>query len=272
MDYNPLLNLPDVLGLFTGERGSKYAFHSDMSTTGYRTPSNHPASEPPSLQKKSHKTLFMDKRSADFLGSWVDDEHLGTKLIPVKDKNNNIKAVSVVVDDMSKVRQNSNAQSKNPIRKNDVVATLPVSRFPEVGLQPVEFGKNSFTSPLGVKAREEGLIHFGNNIKSLDTVSPKSVGSKLGIAGALLGAAGAANAGEYRKAAGDVAESFIPFGLTPSALGDATLSKEQKEFSNQATAVKQAAEREAVLNKQALLRSGVPMPDDFAVGGRVRLI
>jgi hypothetical protein len=44
------------------------------------------------------------------------------------------------------------------------------------------------------------------------------LGGKLGLAAALASGTGAASAGELRQAAGDVAESFLPLGLTPSAL------------------------------------------------------
>ena len=157
------------------------------------------------------------------------------------------------------------------MRPNDVLATLPASRFPEVGLQPIEFGANSFTSPVGVRSVEQGLIHLGSPIAAVHK-TPSKLPGKLGIAGALLGGTGAANAGEYRKAAGSVAESFMPLGLTPSPLGDATRPAGEREAEDQAYAANKAAEQERALKAQALLRSGVPMPDGFAVGGRVRLI
>ena len=271
MDYGPLSNLPDVAGLFTGERGSRYALHRDQSTTGYRTPSNHPASEPPSLQNKSFKTLFISKEASNILKKYVDDLFLETTLVPVFGKDNKLEAVSVVVTNMSPERRASNAKLKNPVRPNDVLATLPASRFPEVGLRPIEFGENSFTSPVGVMSVEQGLVHVGSPIAAVHK-TPSKLPGKLGIAGALLGGTGAASAGEYRKSAGDVAESFMPLGLTPSPLGSATRPAGEREAEDQAYAAKKAAEQERALKAQALLRSGIPMPEGFAIGGRVRLI
>ena len=271
MDYGPLSNLPDVAGLFTGERGSRYALHRDQSTTGYRTPSNHPASEPPSLQNKSFKTLFISKEASNILKKYVDDLFLETTLVPVFGKDNKLEAISIVATNMSPERRASNSKLDNPVKPNDVLAKIGVSSVPEVGLRPVEFGKNSFISPVGAQLIQDQNIHVGSPIAAVHK-TPSKLPGKLGIAGALLGGTGAASAGEYRKSAGDVAESFMPLGLTPSPLGSATRPAGEREAEDQAYAAKKAAEQERALKAQALLRSGIPMPEGFAIGGRVRLI
>jgi hypothetical protein len=79
-------------------------------------------------------------------------------------------------------------------------------------MNPVEiFGSES---PIGSSGRN---IHFGNAITEVHP-KPSRLGGKLGVAAALTSGAGAASAGELKQAAGDVAESFLPIGLTPSAL------------------------------------------------------
>lgn len=103
------------------------------------------------------------------------------------------------------------------------------------------------------------------------TLFPKAAG-KAGIAATLLGGAGAASAGEYRRAAADIAESLLPIGLTPSTLAPGTLSPEQRAQQDAAYKQKLAEEHEAKMRVQALLRSGVPMPDEYRRGGRVRMI
>ena len=45
-----------------------------------------------------------------------------------------------------------------------------------------------------------------------------SSGVAIRITGVMASGTGAASAGELRQAAGDVAESFLPLGLTPSTL------------------------------------------------------
>lgn len=95
---------------------------------------------------------------------------------------------------------------------------------------------------------------------------------KAGIAAALAGGAGAASAGDLRRAAGDVAESFLPLGITPSTLAPGTLTPEQRAASDAATQRKRQQEAAAKMKAQALLRTGVPMPDEYRKGGRVRMI
>jgi hypothetical protein len=95
---------------------------------------------------------------------------------------------------------------------------------------------------------------------------------KAGIAAALAGGAGAASAGDLRRAAGDVAESFLPLGVTPSTLAPGTLTPEQRAASDAATQRKRTKEEAAKMKAQALLRTGVPMPDEYRRGGRVRMI
>jgi hypothetical protein len=81
-----------------------------------------------------------------------------------------------------------------------------------VGMNPVEIWGSQ--SPIGSSG---GNIHFGNAITEVHP-KPSRLGGKLGLAAALASGTGAASAGELRRAAGDVAESFLPIGLTPSAL------------------------------------------------------
>jgi hypothetical protein len=69
-------------------------------------------------------------------------------------------------------------------------------------------------SPIGSSGRN---VHFGNAITEVHP-KPSRLGGKLGVVAALASGAGAANAGELRQAVGDVAESFLPLGLTPSTL------------------------------------------------------
>jgi hypothetical protein len=78
---------------------------------------------------------------------------------------------------------------------------------------------------------------------------------------AALGGAGGASAAE-------IAESFLPLGMTPSTLAPGTLTPEQKAASDEAYRRKLAEERAAKMKAQALLRSGVKQEEpQMAKGG-----
>lgn len=258
MGVRHLTGLPDVTHLFKGARGSLYAHHGEEgNTTAFREPSNMKGTGK-KVQKPSTRTLYIPSDEVDDLARPFKNKDIATELMPSSDgKQLQIRALAP--GEMPFTRQ--------PFKTNDILASVPVSRIPYVGAAPIElFG--SHISPIGSDGRG---VHWGSEIKEVHPTA-KKISGKLGIAGALFGGTGAANAGEYRKAAGDVAESFMPLGLTPSPLGNATRPAGEREAEDQAYAAKKAAEQERALKAQALLRSGVPMPDGFAVGGRVRLI
>jgi Arc/MetJ-type ribon-helix-helix transcriptional regulator len=84
---------------------------------------------------------------------------------------------------------------------------------------------------------------------------------KAGLMAAALGGAGGASAAE-------IAESFLPLGMTPSTLAPGTLTPEQKAASDEAYRRKLAEERAAKMKAQALLRSGVKQEEpQMAKGG-----
>jgi hypothetical protein len=99
-----------------------------------------------------------------------------------------------------------------PKKAGTTLVQAPYTTKPAVGMNPVEIWGSQ--SPIGSSG---GNIHFGNAITEVHP-KPSRLGGKLGVAAALASGTGAASAGELRQAAGDVAESFLPLGLTPSAL------------------------------------------------------
>lgn len=285
---NALGNIDDVEYLFsTGRAGSRYAAHKGGSSTGFRTPSDRPQTEPPSLQGKSNKTLFVSRDAADKLQGLLNTEAIGTKLMPVitDGKLTAVNVISTANVNLPPYRTNPNAPISIPARsykEGQVLATIPASMVPEVGLHPIEIGGRGFESPVGTRAVSEGRLHIGTNIT--DVQRPSRLG-KAGIAAALAGGAGAASAGDFRKAAADVAESFMPLGLTPLPLQPGTLTPEQRAAQEDATRRMQAQqgafpsreapareqERVARAKAQAMLRA-VPMPDEYRKGGRMRMI
>lgn len=257
--YEPLLNLPDVRKLFKGERGSLYALHNNGSTTAYREPSNMPGTGK-KMQSPSAKTLFMDSKAAAGLHGWINDEYLGTELRPAVDKNNKLIAVEVhATDDVP--RRN--------ITKGQVLSKIPATMSPEVGLLPVEIGGRGFVSPVGEKTGNK--IHWGNKIAEVH--EPSKLKGKLGIAAALASGTGAASAGELRKAAGDVAESMLPWWMTGGNAGPADEDEQVASRYRMAEAgAKAGAGRGNPNYDPRLNKKPIEMPSEYKAGGRVRII
>ena len=217
MSYEPLFKLPtgtdDIESVFKTARGSTYAHHADATTTGNREPSNQKGTGS-KLQSRSGKTIFMDPKAVNSIAGLYQNAEIATKFVPVLVNGKETGKVALQL-----------MEDYGPKKAGTVLATAPYSTKPALGMNPVEIWGSE--SPIGSSG---GNIHFGNAITEVHP-KPARLGGKLGVAGALLSGTGAASAGELRQAAGDVAESFLPIGLTPSTLntGDAEeLAKRRK--------------------------------------------
>ena len=218
MSYEPLFKLPtgtdDIESVFKTARGSTYAHHADATTTGNREPSNEKGTGS-KIQSRSGKTIFMDPKAVNSIAGLYQNTELATKFVPVLVNGKETGKVALQL-----------MEDYGPKKAGTVLATAPYSTKPALGMNPVEIWGSE--SPMGSSGSN---IHFGNAITEVHP-KPARLGGKLGVAGALLGGTGAASAGELRQAAGDVAESFLPLGLTPSTLntGDAEeLAKRRKK-------------------------------------------
>ena len=218
MSYEPLFKLPtgtdDIESVFKTARGSTYAHHADATTTGNREPSNEKGTGS-KIQSRSGKTIFMDPKAVNSIAGLYQNTELATKFVPVLVNGKETGKVALQL-----------MEDYGPKKAGTVLATAPYTTKPAVGMNPVEIWGSE--SPMGSSG---GNIHFGNAITEVHP-KPARLGGKLGVASALLGGTGAASAGELRQAAGDVAESFLPLGLTPSTLntGDAEeLAKRRKK-------------------------------------------
>ena len=218
MSYEPLFKLPtgtdDIESVFKTARGSTYAHHADATTTGNREPSNEKGTGS-KIQSRSGKTIFMDPKAVNSIAGLYQNAEIATKFVPVLVNGKETGKVALQL-----------MEDYGPKKAGTVLATAPYTTKPAVGMNPVEIWGSE--SPMGSSG---GNIHFGNAITEVHP-KPARLGGKLGVASALLGGTGAASAGELRQAAGDVAESFLPLGLTPSTLntGDAEeLAKRRKK-------------------------------------------
>jgi hypothetical protein len=255
----------DVEYLFRTQRpdnqkyaGSFYAQHAGNATTGFREPSNE-TGKGYKLQPKSYRTLYLDPRATDAVHSWFRDQNIATYAVPEADERGRPTGHLLI-----KSAEDQKHGNKT-LGKDQTLTRVPYSKEPVVGHHPLEFGPSA-ASPRG----SSGDVHYGNKITEVHP-RPSRLG-KAGIAAALAGGAGAASAGDLRRAAGDVAESFLPLGVTPSTLAPGTLTPEQRAASDAATQRKRQQEEAAKMKAQALLRTGVPMPDEYRRGGRVRMI
>ena len=204
MSYEPLFKLPtgtdDIESVFKTARGSTYAHHADATTTGNREPSNEKGTGS-KIQSRSGKTIFMDPKAVNSIAGLYQNAEIATKFVPVLVNGKETGKVALQL-----------MEDYGPKKAGTVLATAPYTTKPAVGMNPVEIWGSE--SPMGSSGSN---IHFGTAITEVQPKSPKLSG-KLGIAAALASGTGAASAGELRQAAGDVAESFLPIGLTPSAL------------------------------------------------------
>ena len=204
MDYESLLKLKtgieDIEFLFKTARGSTYAHHADTTSTRNRSGANH-TDKSTGIQQRSGRTIYMDPNAVNSIAGLYQNAEMATKFVPVM---KNDKPTGKVMLQLT--------EDYGPKKAGTVLAMAPYTTKPAVGMNPVElFGSES---PIGSSGRN---IHFGNVITEVQPKSPKLSG-KLGIAAALASGTGAASARELRQAAGDVAESFLPIGLTPSSL------------------------------------------------------
>lgn len=151
-DYGPLENMDNVQNLFATARGSTYAQHDDLSTTGYREPSNMPGTGK-TLQPPSQKTVFIPSDSAEDLARAFQNQTIATEMVPVKDQKGSGKM---------QVRATEPGESMwfGKFEKGKVLAEAPYITTPKVGHSPLELlGSNQ--SPVGSKGRG---VHFGSVI------------------------------------------------------------------------------------------------------------
>jgi hypothetical protein len=204
MEYDPLFKLPtgvdDIESVFKTARGSTYAHHADATTTGNREPSNQKGTGP-KIQNRSGKTIYMDPKYVNQMAGLYQNTEMATKFVPIFENGKETGKVALQL-----------TEDYGPKKAGTTLVQAPYTTKPALGMNPVEIWGSQ--SPIGSSG---GNVHFGNAITEVHP-KPSRLGGKLGVAAALASGAGAASAGELRQAAGDVAESFLPLGLTLSTL------------------------------------------------------
>jgi hypothetical protein len=243
-EYASLVGLDDIDTLFKTSRGSTYAYHANKTSTRNRSGEQH-TDKTTGIQPRSGKTVFMSNDDVNRVAGIFQNAEMATQLVPVMDEQGRPtgKAKLELLEDYG------------PRKKGSTLITVSYTTTPAVGLAPVEIYRSE--SKMGDSGRG---IHFGTPITEVINKPVRAAG-KAGLMAAALGGAGGASAAE-------IAESFLPLGMTPSTLAPGTLTPEQKAASDEAYRRKLAEERAAKMKAQALLRSGVKQEEpQMAKGG-----
>jgi len=239
MSYDPLFKLPtgtdDIESVFKTARGSTYAHHADRTTTGNREPSNKKGTGQ-EIQNRSGKTIYMDPKHVNQVAGLFQNTEMATKFVPILENGKETGKIALQL-----------TEDYGPKKAGTTLVQAPYTTKPALGMNPVEIWGSH--SPIGSSG---GNIHFGNAITEVHP-KPSRLGGKLGVVGALLGGTGAANAGEYRKAAGNVAEAFLPLGLTPTEL-----------MTNEVSELEARRKMAPTIDKQK--GGSIKMPDSYTSG------
>lgn len=257
MDYEKLLTLPDVEYLFKTQRentpgypGSFYAHHSNVTTTGYREPSNQKGTGY-KIQPRSGRTVYVEPKYIDKLAMFQNPD-VGTKFVPVMEDGKPIGRAALVL-----------TEDYGPKKTGSVLAEVPYKTAPAIGLAPLEINRSE--SPVG----QTGGIHFGSPITEVHRKSDLSKSTKAGVAGLLAGGVGAAKAatqGDFGPAREFVGEMLTPLSATPSNLNRG----EQEWIDRYGSAAQRRYEQEAkraIERMQGYAKGGaVPMPSAYSKG------
>ncbi len=259
-DYESLFNLPsgnqDIESVFKTGRGSTYAHHSDNTTTRNRSGIGHQDTST-GIQSRSGKTVFLNPNEINKFAGIYQNSEMATRLVPDLDaKGKPTGRVNLQL-----------MEDYGPKKAGTVIGSAPYKLKPEVGLAPMEVWGSE--SPIGSSGKN---IHFGNAITEVNP-RPSRLGaaSKLGVAGALAGAATASNAAELGESASGLLPPFLQaltYGKGAGEGEDADLAYRRRK--EQADALG-AGNRGKGYDPRKLFNP-VAFPEDYRSGGRVRMI
>ena len=159
IDYTPFQNMENVDSMFKTSRGSTYAHLNDGTTIRNRSGANH-SDTTTGIQPASTKTLYMDPKATNAVGSWIQDENTATRLVPEMENGKFTGNALVQMAEDHVIPPSKWVPEGKVYKAGETVSRVPVSLKPAVGLHPVEIYGSS-ESPKGSKARN---IHFGNQI------------------------------------------------------------------------------------------------------------
>lgn len=173
--YDPFNKLSDIEKLYKTERGSTYAHFADQTSQRNRSAEMH-ADKSTGMQPRSLKTIYVDPKAANALGYYLQNESMGTRLVPLLDAEGRqtgraaVQVTEAYTDRPTKVTGGKFIQTgpERVVSAGTVLAEVPYERVPVQGYHPVEI--YSSESPKGNRASG---IHFGTKI--VEVVDPKVV-------------------------------------------------------------------------------------------------
>jgi hypothetical protein len=167
--YDPFYKLPDAERLYRTERGSTYAHFSDQTSQRNRSGEKH-SDKTTGLQDRSLKTVYMEPRALNAIGTWLQDESTSTRLKPVLDAEGRqtgraqVQIVEPHTYQPTKLENGKFVKTGPPVtyEAGRIVAEVPYEKKPVKGYHPVEIFKSD--SPKGNKGTG---IHFGSKITEI---------------------------------------------------------------------------------------------------------
>jgi hypothetical protein len=171
--YDPFNKLSDIEKLYKTERGSTYAHFADQTSQRNRSAEMH-ADKSTGMQPRSLKTIYVDPKAANALGYYLQNESMGTRLVPLLDAEGRqtgraaVQVAETFTERPTKVAGGKFIQTgpERVVSAGTVLAEVPYERVPVKGYHPVEI--YSSESPKGNRASG---IHFGTKI--VEVVDPK---------------------------------------------------------------------------------------------------
>jgi len=167
--YDPFYKLPDAERLYRTERGSTYAHFSDQTSQRNRSGENH-KDKTTGLQDRSLKTIYMEPKALNAIGTWLQDENTSTRLKPVLDAEGKqtgraqVQIVEPHTYQPTKLENGKFVKTGPPVTygAGKIVAEVPYERTPVKGYHPVEIFNSE--SPKGNKGTG---VHFGSKITEI---------------------------------------------------------------------------------------------------------
>ena len=167
--YDPFYNLADAERLYRTERGSTYAHFSDQTSQRNRSGEGH-TDKSTGIQPRSVKTVYMEPKAINAVGSWLQDESISTRLNPVLDKEGKqtgraqVQLVEPYTHQPTKLENGKFVKTGPPItyEAGRILAEVPYEKKPLKGYHPVEIFDSK--SPKGDKGSG---VHFGSKITEL---------------------------------------------------------------------------------------------------------
>lgn len=167
--YDPFYSLPDAERLFRTERGSTYAHFKDQTSQRNRSGEGH-SDKTTGVQQRSLKTIYMEPKAINAVGSWLQDESISTRLNPVLDKDGKqtgraqVQLVEPYTHQPAKLENGKFVKTGPPItyEAGRILTEVPYETRPSKGYHPVEIFDSK--SPKGDKGTG---VHFGSKITEI---------------------------------------------------------------------------------------------------------